>query len=86
MQELDEAVDFLKEMQEDHTISKTVKAKLGVIIQELEKSADVSLVINRGLSLIEEIANDMNIPPFLRTQLYNVAGILESIDTQVEKS
>ena len=80
-QQVIEIIDLLKELQDDSTVPRNVKAKLQGIRTTLEKEeGDLSLRVNKILADVEEIANDINLPMFIRTQIWNLTSMLESID------
>ncbi|MBU1201317.1 MAG: UPF0147 family protein [Nanoarchaeota archaeon] len=76
---LQEAICSLEELKEDSMVPKNVKLKISGIIQELKTDKDQSLKVNKSLSDLDEICEDMNIPPFIRTQLWGVTSMLEKI-------
>ena len=79
---VEEIVSLLKELQEDNTVPRNVKLKLQEMQRELESDeGDLSLKINKILSDVEEIANDINLPMFIRTQIWNLTSMLEGVET-----
>ena len=78
---LRQAIDMLQEMQQDNTISKNVRMKVAAMQKELEdcKQEELSLKINKILSELEELSNDMNLPMFVRTQIWSLTGLLEPL-------
>ncbi|MBD3208877.1 UPF0147 family protein [Candidatus Woesearchaeota archaeon] len=81
-QETQEVVALLEELQQDNTVPRNVKIKLQEMQQQLQSdNGELSLKINRILSEVEEIANDINLPMFIRTQIWNLTSMLESINT-----
>ena len=76
-----EIIDLLKELQEDNTVPRNVKLKLQGMQDVLEKEeGDLSLRVNKILADVEEIANDINLPMFIRTQIWNLTSMLESLN------
>jgi uncharacterized protein (UPF0147 family) len=76
-----EIVSLLEDLQRDNTVPRNVKSKL----QEMQKllqseSGELSLKVNRILSDVEEIANDINLPMFVRTQIWNLTSMLEGLN------
>lgn len=79
---VEEIVSLLKDLQEDNTVPRNVKLKLQEMQRELESDdGDLSLKINKILSEVEEISNDINLPMFIRTQIWNLTSMLESVET-----
>ncbi len=78
---LREIIDLLEELQVDNTVPRNAKAKLSEMQKVLEdESVELSLRVNRVLSDLEELSNDINIPMFIRTQLWNLTSMLESLN------
>ncbi|AJF61151.1 TPA: hypothetical protein HA239_05165 [Candidatus Woesearchaeota archaeon] len=80
MSELEEITEILQELLDDTTVPKNVKTKIQQIIDSLNQKTELSLRVNKALSLLDEISDDNNIQPYTRTQIWNVASILESIN------
>ena len=77
---VEEIVALLQDLQDDSTVPRNVKTKLAEMQKELSSDAgDLSLKINKILSDVEEIANDINLPMFIRTQIWNLTSMLESV-------
>lgn len=80
-QQIMDIVDLMKELQEDSTVPRNVKLKLQEMQSTLEKEeGDISLRISRVLADVEEVANDINLPMFIRTQIWNLTSMLESVN------
>ncbi|MFA6072741.1 MAG: UPF0147 family protein [Candidatus Woesearchaeota archaeon] len=81
MDNLKSALDILQEMQQDNSVSKNVRSKVSLIYKELEScpKEELSLKVNKILSELEELSSDMNLPMFVRTQIWSLTGILESL-------
>jgi len=73
---IQEIVFVLNELKEDSTINKNIKEKIEKIIAFLEE--DENLGVDKALHEIEEIMENNNIPPYTRTQMWNVVSLLES--------
>jgi uncharacterized protein (UPF0147 family) len=72
----------MRMMLEDNTTPRTVRDKITNMIAYLGKpEQDDQRKIATVLSEIEDISSDVNIPPFVRTQLYSIASQLESLNT-----
>ena len=77
---LPDIITFLSELQSDNTVPRNVKTKIESIINFLNEKGDVSLKVNKALSLLDEISDDNNIQTYTRTQIWNIASMLESIN------
>lgn len=81
MDELNQVISLLEELQEDSSVSKNVKIKLNNMKQELKDSNkdNLSLTVNKILSDLEDISGDVNIPMFVRTQIWSITSLLETL-------
>jgi uncharacterized protein (UPF0147 family) len=81
MDELQQIFDMLDELQEDTSVSKNVKIKIQGMKQELQSASkdDLSLVVNKILSDLEDLSGDVNIPMFVRTQIWSITSLLETL-------
>ncbi len=79
-QVLDPIYAIILELSEDRSIPKNVVSKLesmkAIFQQEGE---DLRIKVDKALQLVEEIMEDTNLQPFIRTKLWNISSILESI-------
>ena len=79
MSDLQETIEILQELLEDHTVHKNVRLKIQEIINSLNEKADLSIKVNKALSLLDEISDDNNLQAYTRTQIWNIASMLESL-------
>jgi len=78
---MEQIIYILKEMQNDNTVSKNVKSKVAEMQKNLEnsKEEELSLKVNKILSDLEDISSDVNIPTFVRTQMWHLTSLLENL-------
>jgi uncharacterized protein (UPF0147 family) len=80
-EQITEIIELLEELQGDSTVPRNVKNKLSDMQKELQnETGDLSLKVNKILSDVEEIANDINLPMFVRTQIWNLTSLLEGLN------
>ena len=80
MDQINDIVDAIEELLGDNTVPKNVKKKLETISAALkEDGEDMSIRINKALSELDELSDDTNLESFTRTQIWNIASMLESI-------
>ena len=72
-------VEQLSELLGDNTIPRNVKTKIQTIINSLNEDAELSLKVNKALTMLDEISDDNNIQSYTRTQIWNIASMLESL-------
>ena len=78
-EKLNQALSALKELESDTILPKNVKNKVAATIKLLEDKGEPSIKASKALNEIESLADDMNTPSFIRTQLYNITSILELV-------
>ena len=77
---LSNIIEALEELVGDNTVPRNIKAKISDIISILKGDGeDTSMKINKVLSELDEISDDTNIQPYTRTQIWNIASMLEMI-------
>jgi uncharacterized protein (UPF0147 family) len=72
-----DAVSLLNELKEDTTVPKNIKSKIESVIISLEEKSEVSININKAMNELEEVADDVNLQSFSRTQVWNIVSLLE---------
>ena len=75
--EIEDVIEILNELQEDITVPKNVRIKIEKIINSLKESAKPLIKINEALNDLDEIAADVNLQPYTRTQIWNIISTLE---------
>ena len=73
-----QAIEILLELEDDPSVPKNVRSKLKTVIETLRSGEDMSIKLSKAFQILEEINEDQNIDPYIRTQILNVSGILES--------
>ncbi len=74
-----QVVNTLKELENDSTVPRNIKARIRSIIINLEQKEETSIKINRAMHELEEIADDSNMQAYTRTQIFNIVSSLEII-------
>jgi len=67
----------LQELAEDSSTPKNVKEKIAVTIKVLNTDAEISIKVSKALHELEYLAEDSNVQPYTRTQLFNIVSLLE---------
>lgn len=79
--ELQNIIEFMEELESDSQVPKNVKNKLKQILIEMKSAnGDLSLLINKVLSDLDDISSDTNLDSFTRQQVWSIASSLEAID------
>ena len=79
MSEVNEVIEYIEELKEDNTVPKNIRAKMEEIVNMLNSDEEISIKVSKIQNELEDMANDANIQPFTRTQIYNLIGMIESL-------
>ena len=73
-------IDMIDTMCQDTTISRNIRVILNEIKADLSKSngEELSINIDSAIQKIENISLDPNVSSYVRTQIWNLASMLES--------
>ncbi len=77
--EVDTVVDCLSEIHKDITVPRNVRTKIEIIVNTLREDLETSIKVNKALNGLDEIASDVNLQSYTRTQIWNVMSVLEKI-------
>jgi len=78
MGSIDEVQQLLELILQDGSISKNIREILKEIREELTDDKNIALKINAALQKTEDLSLDPNLNADIRTQLWNLATLLES--------
>lgn len=83
-EQVKEAIEYISELNEDGNLPRNVKAKLLEIVKILKsaKDTELSLLINKILSDLDEISGDANLDQFTRQQMWSITSMFEGISTE----
>ena len=70
---------LLNELKDDNTVPKNVRLKIEKVIQVLNGEKEKSIKVSKAINEMEEIADDMNLQSYTRTQVWSVVSALEKI-------
>ncbi len=82
MADLDTVIMRMEDLKDDSGIPSNVKNTLdqGITVLQDEEE-DLSVRVNTVTSLLDEVSNDPNIAQHTRTEVWNIASQLESVDS-----
>ena len=69
----------LSELRGDMSVPKNVRLKVDRVIEILKKQSDATIKVSKALNELEEIADDVNLESYTRTQIWNAISILEKM-------
>jgi uncharacterized protein (UPF0147 family) len=77
-----DVMEMINEIIEDPTLPKNIKANLECIINVLKdtKTKDLKLKADKCIHDLDEISSDVNLQPFVRTQLWSIVSMLEALE------
>ena len=78
--EVDVVVNSLNEIQVDATVPRNVRTKIEAIVNTLKEDTELSIKVNKALNELDEIANDVNLQSYTRTQIWNIMSVLEKFN------
>ena len=73
------ATKATKGLLEDKLLPKSVIVKLNQVLEILQSKEEEQLKINKAQDILNEITEDSNLPAFVKTQIWNLAGLLETV-------
>ncbi len=79
MDVLNQVLFALQELEQDVTTPKNVKAKISTTIKVLNEKSELSIKVSKALNELESIAEDINVQPYTRTQIFNIVSLLEVV-------
>lgn len=78
--EIKDIIDLLNEVGDDRTVPRNIRATAANAIEKLnDESKDASLRASEAISLLDDISTDLNMPVHARTKIWNIVGMLESV-------
>nr|MCK4930310.1 UPF0147 family protein [Nanoarchaeota archaeon] len=77
-----DVVEIINEIIEDPTLPKNIKAKLEEITSELKEAQDKDLKLraDKCIHQLDDISSDVNLQPFVRTQIWSIVSMLEALE------
>jgi uncharacterized protein (UPF0147 family) len=75
--EIGDVITILDEVKEDATVPKNVRAKIENATNLLNADSETHIKVNKVLSVLEDIAEDVNLQPYTRTQIWDAISGLE---------
>ncbi len=76
----DEIIEALRTLKDDEGVPKNVRNKIDAIITDLKDDSELSNKIGKSLHNLDEISEDLNLPSFIRTQIWNISSMFEKLN------
>ena len=78
---LDQVVDKMMDMADQDAIPSNVSEMLEEAAEELQdEDREISVRVNAASSILDQVSNDPNIRQHTRTEIWNLASQVESLD------
>lgn len=83
MDNMAEVIEVIQELAEDRRVPRNIRAIIQDAVESLnDKTQDDGVKLSTAISLLDEASNDPNIPSHTRTQIWNIVGMLESLQSE----
>jgi len=69
----------LSELKNDITVPKNVRSKIEKVMKVLNEKTEIDIKVSKALNELEEIADDVNLQSYTRSQVWNVISALEKV-------
>ena len=80
MATFDDIADALQGMIEEQGAPRNVREKVSGMIQAIKSEGDKHILADKLLMQLDDLQSDINIPTYVRTQLWSVSSMLENLD------
>lgn len=75
-----QAMGVLNEVSNDNTTPRNIRRAAKDAIDQLQaQTYTIGVRASNAISILDEISQDPNMPPYTRVKLWNVASILEAV-------
>lgn len=79
-QRIKQALGVLNEVSNDNTTPRNIRRSAKDAMDALQAMANtIGVRASNAISILDEIGQDPNMPPYTRVKLWNVASILEAV-------
>jgi len=80
MATFDDVSQGLRMLLEEQGTPRNVREKVQDMLQEIKGEGEVRLKADQLLSKLDDLQSDVNIPSYIRTQLWSISSMLEDIE------
>ncbi|MBI3051285.1 UPF0147 family protein [Candidatus Woesearchaeota archaeon] len=79
MSDVNEIITALSELEQDNTVPRNIKDRVQRTITALNGNGEMSMKIDKALQELDEVADDINLQAYTRTQIWNIVSMLEKL-------
>jgi len=84
---IESVIQMLDELSQDRSVPRNVRTALQTARADLSnEKLDMVFRMSSAISVLDEVANDINLPSYSRTQVWNVVSVLETMNEKLKKS
>jgi uncharacterized protein (UPF0147 family) len=86
MADVDSIISILEQVGIDRTVPRNVRAAVVKAKEDMaNEKLDIDFRVSSAISILDEIAADVNLPPYSRTQIWNAVSSLETLANQLKQ-
>jgi len=86
MDELDRAIEMLTEIVHDSTVPKNIKDICSTTLVRLNNQEEkIHIRIGAAIGMLDELSQNTNLPAHTRTQIWEVASLLETASSNLRE-
>ena len=86
MADVDSIISILEQVGIDRTVPRNVRAAVVKAKEDMaNEKLDIDFRVSSVISILDEIAADVNLPPYSRTQIWNAVSSLETLANQLKQ-
>ena len=68
---------LMEEIVNDRTVPRNIREAVKSALDCLSEDKELAVKIDSAIQILEEISNDLNMPIYTRTQIWNIISALE---------
>ena len=85
MGDMDEVLEIIEELADDHRVPRNIRAHIQQAMDSLkDEKQSTTVKLSTAICFLDEASNDPNIPSHARTQIWNIVGMLESLQSEAD--
>ncbi|MEA3343370.1 MAG: UPF0147 family protein [archaeon] len=85
MGDMDEVLEIIEELADDRRVPRNIRAHIQQAMDSLkDEKQSTTVKLSTAISFLDEASNDPNIPSHARTQIWNIVGMLESLQSEAD--
>ena len=84
--DLKEALEIMKELAEDRSVPKNIRAAISDAIAKVSKRKPSAVDCSMAIYILDDISNDINMPSHARTSIWSAISKLESFKEKIKEA